>query len=206
MSARAHKDSWELGREVADAQTRIFLRLVFDILERLEKYDQCSITACSLTGCSVNANHGPQIAKRKTEKTRSAGRGGSMSRSSQVPKFLMLACWLVLFLKPHAFARQSISEQKEAVVFIFGTIHPLNPDKTAMTDRGGSPLAVSVPLGTGFLVSYADHRHGTHHEFSYLVTAKHVLKDANGTFLSRVSIRLNLKSGASGLVLSAIYL
>jgi hypothetical protein len=121
-----------------------------------------------------------------------------MSRSSQVPKFLMLACWLVLFLKPHAFARQSISEQKEAVVFIFGTIHPLNPDKTAMTDRGGSPLAVSVPLGTGFLVSYADHRHGTHHEFSYLVTAKHVLKDANGTFLSRVSIRLNLKSGASG--------
>jgi hypothetical protein len=68
MSARAHKDSWELGRQVADAQTRIFLRLVFDILERLEKYDQCSITACSLTGCSVNANHGPQIAKRKTEK------------------------------------------------------------------------------------------------------------------------------------------
>lgn len=59
MSASAHKDSWELGVEVADAQTRIFLRLVFDILQVLETYDQCSITA----------NHRPQITKRKTDKS-----------------------------------------------------------------------------------------------------------------------------------------
>jgi hypothetical protein len=111
----------------------------------------------------------------------------------------MLACSLVLFTKARVFAEQSIreqsiSEQKKAVVFIFGTIHPHNPDKTAITDAGGNPLAVSVPLGTGFLVSYADRSHSSRSEFSYLVTAKHVLKDVDGTFLSSVTIRLNLKS------------
>jgi hypothetical protein len=122
-----------------------------------------------------------------------------MTRSSRVVKFLMLACSLLALLKAAVFGVQSIgeqkiSEQKKAVVFIFGTIHPLNPDKTAMTDSGGNPLAVGVPLGTGFLVSYADHSHGSRSEFSYLVTAKHVLKDVDGTFLPRVTIRLNLRS------------
>jgi hypothetical protein len=63
MSASGHKDSWELGRKVADAQTRIFLKLVFDIMERLGKYDQCCITACSAT-----ASCRPPIAKSKTGK------------------------------------------------------------------------------------------------------------------------------------------
>jgi trypsin-like peptidase len=132
--------------------------------------------------------------QKQNRQTCPTAREDSMTRSSQVPKFLMLACSLVLFLKPEAFGGQSISEQKKAVVFIFGIIHPLKPDKTAMTDRSGNPLAVTVPLGTGFLVSYADHRYGPHNKFSYLVTAKHVLKDADGTFLPRVTIRLNLKS------------
>lgn len=57
MTDSAHKDSWELGQQVADEQTRIFLRLVFDIMEVLEKYDKCSITA----------NHSRQLGKRETE-------------------------------------------------------------------------------------------------------------------------------------------
>ena len=57
MSDSAHKDYRELGQEVADAQTRIFLKLVFDILEVLEKYDECSVTA----------NHRRQIGKREAE-------------------------------------------------------------------------------------------------------------------------------------------
>lgn len=122
-----------------------------------------------------------------------------MTQCSRVVKFLMMACCFVLLSKAtlfgeHSISEQKISEQKKAVVFIFGTIHPLNPDKTAMTDSGGNPLAVSVPLGTGFLVSYADRGHGSPNEFSYLVTAKHVLKDTDGSFLPRVTIRLNLKS------------
>jgi hypothetical protein len=57
MSGSVQKGCSQLGQEVAEAQTRIFLRLVFDILEVLEKYDQCSLTA----------NDGPQIAKRETD-------------------------------------------------------------------------------------------------------------------------------------------
>ena len=88
---------------------------------------------------------------------------------------------------------QSISEQKKAVVFIFGTIHPLNPDNSAMRDIQGNRVAVNVPLGTGFFVGYPDRRLGAGYNFSYLVTAKHVLQDVDGTFLASVTVRLNLK-------------
>src|SRR5258708_40047715 len=89
---------------------------------------------------------------------------------------------------------QSISEQKKAVVFIFGTIHPLNPDNSAMRDIQGNRVAVNVPLGTGFFVGYPDRRLGAGYNFCYLVTAKHVLQDVDGTFLASVTVRLNLKS------------
>jgi hypothetical protein len=113
-------------------------------------------------------------------------------------KLVMLAFVVVLLSEAQVSMGQSINTQKKAVVFIFGTIHPLNPDKTAMKDANGSPLAVEVPLGTGFFVAYADRRGGPHYVFSYLVTAKHVLQDVDGTFLPSVSIRLNLKSPAGG--------
>lgn len=119
-----------------------------------------------------------------------------MNRSSRMPQFLMLACFLVPLLKAQVFGGQSISEQKKAVVFIFGKIHPLNPDKTAMTDARGNPLAVDVPLGTGFFVGYPDRRGGPSYKVSYMVTAKHVLQDTDGSFLPSVSIRLNLKPTA----------
>ena len=87
-----------------------------------------------------------------------------------------------------------ITQQKKAVVFIFGAIHPLNPDKTPLTDENGNRVVVEVPLGTGFFVSYEDRRAGSNCRFSCLVTAKHVLQDADGSFLPRVAIRLNLKT------------
>jgi hypothetical protein len=132
-----------------------------------------------------------------------------MTRKSRTSQLLMLAFTLVPLLKAQvsmgqtvtgqtiparSSLAQSITEQKKAVVFIFGTIHPLTPDKTAMTDTSGNRLAVDVPLGTGFFVGYPDRRLGPNYKFSYLVTAKHVLQDVDGTFLPHVTIRLNLKS------------
>ncbi len=45
MCGKVHKDKdWEeLGRQVEDEQTRIFLKLVFQLWEGLEKYKQGSI-------------------------------------------------------------------------------------------------------------------------------------------------------------------
>jgi hypothetical protein len=57
-------------------------------------------------------------------------------------------------------------------------------------------LAIDVPLGTGFFVGYEDQRPGATGTFSYLVTAKHVLKDVDGSFLPKITIRLNLKHSA----------
>jgi hypothetical protein len=136
-----------------------------------------------------------------------------MPRKSRAPQFLM-ALPLVLLFKAQvsmgqsmtrqsimrqsitrlSITSQSISQQKKAVVFIFGTIHPLNPDRTAMTDMNGKRVAANVPLGTGFFVDYPDLRLGANQKFSYLVTAKHVLQDVDGTLLPSISIRLNLKS------------
>jgi hypothetical protein len=40
MIDSVHKGEQELGQQAGDAQTRIFLKLVFDIWEALEKYDR----------------------------------------------------------------------------------------------------------------------------------------------------------------------
>src|SRR5260370_32806428 len=87
-----------------------------------------------------------------------------------------------------------MSEEKKAVGFIFGTSHPANPDNSAMRDIQGNRVAVNVPLGTGFFVGYPDRRLEAGHSFCYLVTAKHVLQDVDGTFLASITVRLNLKS------------
>ena len=136
-----------------------------------------------------------------------------MSSKLGTPQLLILAFTFVLLLKAQILIAQaslgqsitgesstsestpsrSINEQKKAVVFIFGTIHPLNADRTAMMDNNGNRVAVDLPLGTGFLVGYPDWRRGPDYQFSYLVTARHVLQDVDGAFLPSVSIRLNLK-------------
>lgn len=43
MNDNSSMDWPELSQQVAEAQTRIFLKLVFDLWEALEKYDQYSI-------------------------------------------------------------------------------------------------------------------------------------------------------------------
>jgi hypothetical protein len=91
----------------------------------------------------------------------------------------------------------AIAEQKKAVVFIFGTIHPLSANKAPMTDRDGGRTSVDVPVGTGFFVNYVDQR-WPGKKFPYLVTAKHVLQDVDGSLLTSVKIRMNLKSAVEG--------
>lgn len=57
-------------------------------------------------------------------------------------------------------AAQGIDEQKKTIAFLFGTIHPRNQNGTPITDQSGRPLAVDLPLGTGFFVWYPDPRGG----------------------------------------------
>jgi hypothetical protein len=99
---------------------------------------------------------------------------------------------IVMFLSLESSIAEIINQQKNAVVFIFGTIHPLNPDKSPIRGGDGKPAAVEVPLGTGFFVRYKDEASGK--EICYLVTARHVLQDMDGTLLPSVKLRMNLKS------------
>jgi hypothetical protein len=93
---------------------------------------------------------------------------------------------------------QVVNEQKKTVAFLFGTVHPRNPNGLPITDQTGKPLAIDLPLGTAFFVFYPDPRGGPTYGFVYLVTAKHVLQDVDGTFLKEVKVRLNLKEPSSG--------
>jgi hypothetical protein len=105
----------------------------------------------------------------------------------------VLSVVVVLFVSTYS-PSQSIADQKQTVAFIFGTVHPLNADKTPIKDALGKPLAVDIVLGTGFFVYYPDPRGGPTYGFVYLVTAKHVLRDTDGTFLPAIKVRLNLQS------------
>jgi len=95
-------------------------------------------------------------------------------------------------------AAQAINEQKRTVAFLFGTIHPRNQGGAPITDEKGKPVAIEIPLGTAFFVLYPDARGGPTFGFLYLVTAKHVLEDTDGTFLKEVRVRLNLKVPSGG--------
>jgi len=199
--SKAESESPELGQQVTDAQTRIFLKLVFDIWEALERYNQFSASIGVFPSKDQPTVDRPSPTRPSSLKT---SREDSMNVKSRVSQLLMLALAFMLFARAEvsvaqsvmeeSASEQSISEQKKAVVFIFGTIHPLNPDRTPMTAPSGTRVAVDLPLGTGFLVSYPDWRRGPDHQFSYLVTARHVLQDVDGTLLPSVSIRVNLKS------------
>lgn len=83
-------------------------------------------------------------------------------------------------------ADAQIAEQKKVVAFLFGVIH--------IRDSSGRSVSLEAPLGTGFLIEYPEPRGGPDFGFFYLVTAKHVLKDADGSFLRTIRVRLSLKS------------
>jgi hypothetical protein len=94
---------------------------------------------------------------------------------------------------------QDIADIKKIVGFAFGTVHPHNPDGTVAKTSDGKPLIVYGALGTVFFVGYPDTRGGSDFQFVYMVTAKHVLKDADGKYLKTIDVRLNLKtSGTKG--------
>ncbi len=94
---------------------------------------------------------------------------------------------------------QEISNEKLAVAFVFGTIHPRKPDGTPIRDSSGKPVTtLDAPLGTAFFVLYPDSRGGPDFGFMYLVTAKHVLRDSDGTFLKEIKLRIDLKKPENG--------
>jgi hypothetical protein len=116
---------------------------------------------------------------------------------SQIIATVLLALFSSLF-------GQQIAEEKKSVAFLFGTVHPRKPDGTPVVGPNGKTIAVEQPLGTAFFVLYPDARGGPDFAFLYLVTAKHVLKDGNGTFLKEVKLRLNRKDGRPAEYLSNI--
>ena len=91
----------------------------------------------------------------------------------------------ILFGTPPAHA-QAITEQKKSVAFAFGIVH--------MPDASKNLTTIYAPLGTVFFVYYPETRDGKDYGFVYVVTAKHVLKDLDGTYLKEITIRLNLKT------------
>jgi hypothetical protein len=102
------------------------------------------------------------------------------------PSTTILCLSVVFLLQVPVFSQsQFLTQQKQTVVFIFGTVTKPGPN--------GQPVSVESALGTGFLVSYPDKRLGPDGAFVYLVTAMHVLKDPDGRFLPQVKVRINLK-------------
>lgn len=103
-----------------------------------------------------------------------------------------IAIWTALFcsiLPTVARAQSPILEEKKVTVFLYGTVHS--------RDKDGKPVSAYMPLGTGFLVSYPDPRGGPTFAFFYLATAKHVLRDVDGTFLRTLDVRVTLLNASS---------
>jgi len=87
---------------------------------------------------------------------------------------------------------QDLEELKKCVTFIFGRVHVTAPDGTLVKGPNGQPVILETPLGTAFFVAYPDPRGGKDYAFGYIVTAKHVLKDADQTYLKSIKLRVNL--------------
>jgi hypothetical protein len=83
---------------------------------------------------------------------------------------------------------QDMQELKKAVTFIYGQAH--------VRDQNGGTHLLDGTLGTAFFVYYPDPRGGKDYGFTYVVTAKHVLKDEpERKYLDKVRIRMNNKNG-----------
>lgn len=102
------------------------------------------------------------------------------------PSHVLKSFPLVIFicLLPHDVLTATIpSEVKQVVTFVF------------VPDAQGKP----IPNGTGFFVGVKDERN-PERTFGYLVTAKHVLKNAQGSFFDQIYVRLNKKNGDADLI------
>jgi hypothetical protein len=103
---------------------------------------------------------------------------------------MILLLFVFCFVGSPSSTAQLIDQEKKTVTFLFGTIHSRTQD--------GKTVSIEIPLGTGFFVYYPDLRGGPEYGFVYLVTAKHVLKDLDGSFLKEIKIRLNFKEPVNG--------
>lgn len=97
----------------------------------------------------------------------------------------ILFCVLMLSVTCSA---QILQQLKKNVAFVYGQAH--------VKDQNGRTISVTGPLGTAFFVYYPDARGGENYGFTYIVTAKHILRDElEGKYLDRVRVRMNNKSG-----------
>jgi hypothetical protein len=91
---------------------------------------------------------------------------------------------LFSFVAATASAQLLPPDMKKTVGFIFGKGH--------LKDDTGKRIELDGALGTGFFVYWPDEKGGPNWGYIYFVTAKHVLKDDDGTFLKSVRVRLNV--------------
>ncbi len=96
---------------------------------------------------------------------------------------------LVLTLRIAASGQESAIEQlKKCVAFVYGTAH--------VKDPSGRTYLLEGTLGTAFFVYYPDPRGGEGYAFTYIVTAKHVLRDEpEGQYLAKIRVRVNNREG-----------
>jgi hypothetical protein len=99
---------------------------------------------------------------------------------------LLALCGFLLAGAPEVKAQILSEELKSTVGFIFGRVHA--------KDQSGTIHEIDAALGTGFFVLWPDVRGGAGWAYCYFVTAKHVLRDTDKTFLRAIKIRLNLLS------------
>ena len=93
---------------------------------------------------------------------------------------------------------QSVDDLKKCVAFLFGQVHAAGLNGEFLKDGNGVPVLLETPLGTAFLVWYPDKRGGDGYGFAYLVTAKHVLRDVDDSYLRNLSVRVNLRELENG--------
>jgi hypothetical protein len=109
---------------------------------------------------------------------------------------LFFAFLLIFIWSPTALLAQQISEQKKAVAFAFGMVHPRNADGSPVRLPTNKIVEAYLPIGSVFFVYYPDDRLGADRGFGYLVTATHVLKDSDGQYFKEISVRVNLKESS----------
>lgn len=96
----------------------------------------------------------------------------------------ILALFVFILLPISAESAPLPPEVKDVVTFIFQS----DKDGNVVKDAANKPVA----MGTGFFVAVPG---AAGSQYGYLVTAKHVLKEPDGSFRQKINIRLNKKDG-----------
>jgi Trypsin-like peptidase domain len=110
----------------------------------------------------------------------------------------MLRRTLAVLLLSVTCSSQTMQQLKKTVGFVYGSIQT--------KDKDGKPMMVDSALGTCFFIRYPDTRGGVNYGFTYIVTAKHVLKrdEEHGKYFDKVRIRLN-KADETGVAFTDVH-